>query len=94
MFFHLWDSSVGIAEWSKAQRFVSTGVDTIPQLSKSIMYNFLAIFEIFGGVFCTPLMLRLGRFWDMLENSIGFITVPKISLGHDFFGCILLVSVW
>ena len=30
----------------------------------------------------------------MLENSIGFITVPKISLGHDFFGCILFVSVW
>ena len=55
MFFHLWDSSVRMAEWSKALRFVSAGVDTIPQLSKSFMYNFLAIFEIFGGgVFCTP----------------------------------------
>ena len=82
MFFHLTDSFVRMAEWSKALRFVSAGVGSILQLSKSFMYNFLAIFEIFGGVFCTPLVLRLGWFWDMLENSIGFITVPKISLGH------------
>ena len=49
-----------MAEWSKALRFVSAGVGSIPLLSQSFMYNFLAIFEIFGGVFCTPLVLRLG----------------------------------
>ena len=55
MFFHLQDSSVRMAEWSKALRFASAGVGLIPQLYKSFMYSFLAIFEIFGGLFCTPL---------------------------------------
>ena len=54
MFFHLWDSSVRMAEWSKALQFVSAGVGLIPLLSQSFMYNFLAIFEIFGGCFVPP----------------------------------------
>ena len=55
MFFLYSTPSAGMAEWSKALRFVSAGVSKIPQLSQSLMYNFLAIFEIFGGCFVPPL---------------------------------------
>ena len=60
MFFHLPYLTARMEEWSKALWCVPTSVSLIPQLSKSYMYNSLAIFAILfffwggGGVFCTP----------------------------------------
>ena len=78
---------------SKALRCVSKGPGSIPGICKTVIFNILTKIAIFGGVFCTSLVLKFGWFSSMFEFSIGTITVQKISLGHDFFGCILFDSL-